>query len=116
MDIIPEHKDTVSDMLSDWVQAEKAVLWDCRADGMRTQLQARGMNEEELEALLLHLAASVHFKRTSTRCGAIIIENGMVRPLYTMLNDPRWDIPIPTEPQKALSDRLRELYAEWALQ
>lgn len=77
---------TVPDMISDLVQAKKAVLWDIRAEGLRPQLQARGLNMEQLEILLLKLAAEVHENRTDTRAGAVILEEGGVTMLAQALS------------------------------
>lgn len=71
--IIQVHEHSRTDMLSDILQAEAAILWDRRAAGLAAQLQVHGISMEDAESVLLALAADLHEVRTGQRARAVFL-------------------------------------------
>lgn len=62
------------------------IVWRRTAKGA-TDLIADGMTQEEVEAMLLTLAADLHGHRTGVRAGAVIIESGHIAEAYMSLRE-----------------------------
>lgn len=104
-----------TDAISDLMQADKWVLWDSRSSGMIAQLSSQGFTPEELEKLLLHLAADVHKHLTGVECGALIIETGEGGPLDYCLRKFEVEDGLLSHdhaPLKGFSDRFNDLRNE----
>lgn len=90
VDLLAEHADRSfqAEMLSDFLQATEAIVWDRRSGGSIAQLRSRGIELEELPMRLAQLACDAHHHLTNEERVVVLLTEEQVMTLLASRGAP----------------------------
>lgn len=90
VDLLAEHADRSfqAEMLSDFLQATEAIVWDRRGGVSMAQLRSRGIEPDELPMRLAELARDAHHHMTNEERVVLLLTEKQIMTLLASLGTP----------------------------